>query len=326
LERAAVTRLIWAEVTRLLSRRFTVIALIALLLGLGGFQLVVNDALSPLTGAQLAAAQRAYEQTHKDWVDSHEKYEQECRDSGGTAEECAFPEPTLAHFSVEPTPFKDVAHTALQLSTALVALVAFMIAASSIGAEYSSGSITNWLTFVPRRGPVFWSKLLTLVGFAALLGAFGVAVMLAAALVLARLYGSRIESLRELAEMGARSVLAVVGLAMLGFCIGMVTRHTASPIGLLLGYVVVWFLRMGILGEQAWTQRITPWTPEANLAAIVDHGFTYSVPVERVTSDGVEIDYVEHAVSLTHGAIYWSILLVLVVMGSLLIFRRRDVM
>jgi hypothetical protein len=69
-----MTRLIWAEATRLLSRRFTGIALIALLLGLCGFQLVVNDALSPLTGAQLAAAQRAYEQTHKDWVDSHEKY------------------------------------------------------------------------------------------------------------------------------------------------------------------------------------------------------------------------------------------------------------
>jgi ABC-2 type transport system permease protein len=321
-----MTRLIWAEATRLLSRRFTGIALIALLLGLCGFQLVVNDALSPLTGAQLAAAQRAYEQTHKDWVDSHEKYEQECRDSGNTPEECTFPEPTLAEFNVEPTPFKEVAPTALELSTALVALVVFMIAASYIGAEYSSGSITNWLTFIPRRGHVFWSKLLTLVGFAALLSAVGATVMLTGALVLARLYGSRIESLRGLAEMGARSVLAVIGLAMLGFCIGLVTRHTAGAIGLLLGYVVFWFLRMGILGERAWAQRITPWTPEGNLAAIVVHGFTYSVPVERVTPEGVNIDYVEHAVSLAHGAIYWSILLVLLVIGSLLIFRRRDVM
>jgi ABC-2 type transport system permease protein len=326
LERAAVTRLIWAEVTRLLSRRFTGIALIGLLLGLGGFQLVVNDALSPLTGAQLAAAQSGYEQAHKDWVDNHEKYEQDCRDTGGTPEECAYPEPTLSEFRVEPTPFKEVAPTALELSTALVALVAFMIAASFIGAEYSSGSIANWLTFIPRRGHVFWSKLLTLVGFAALLGAFGAAVMLATALALARLYGSRIESLPELAEMGGRSVLVAVGLAMLGFCIGLVTRHTAGAIGVLLGYGVVWFLRMGILGEQPWTQRMTPWTPDGNLAAIVEHGFTYSVPVERVTSDGVDIDFVQHTVSLTHGAIYWSVLLALVVLGSLLIFRRRDVM
>ena len=56
-----------------------------------------------------------------------------------------------------------------------------MIAASFIGAEYSSGSIANWLTFVPRRGRVFWSKLLTMIGFAAVLGAFAAALVLFAA-------------------------------------------------------------------------------------------------------------------------------------------------
>jgi len=49
-------RLVLAEAHRLLSRRFTRLALIALLLGLAGFQLVVNDALSPLTGSRLLSA------------------------------------------------------------------------------------------------------------------------------------------------------------------------------------------------------------------------------------------------------------------------------
>ena len=66
-------RLLSAEATRLLSRRFTGIALLALLLGLGGYQLVVNDSLSPLTGEQLVVAEQAYQQSHKDWVDNHEK-------------------------------------------------------------------------------------------------------------------------------------------------------------------------------------------------------------------------------------------------------------
>ena len=66
-----MTRLVAAEISRPLSRRFTAIALIVLLLGLGGYQLVVNVSLSPATGEQLAAAQRAYEQSHKDWVDNH---------------------------------------------------------------------------------------------------------------------------------------------------------------------------------------------------------------------------------------------------------------
>ena len=320
-----MTRLITAEIARLLSRRFTSIALIVLLLGLGGYQLIVNKSLSPLTGEQLAAAQRVYEQSHQDWVDNHDKYERDCRNTGGAPAECTMPEPSLANFSVDPTPFKEVATTALEVSTVLVALGAFLIAASFIGAEYSSGSIANWLTFIPRRRQVFWSKLLTIIGFSALLGAFATALVVSAALVLARLHGSPIESLTEIAAMGLRSVLAVVGLTVLGFCAALLTRHTAGAIGVLLGYVVVWFVRKGPLNSLAWAQRLTPWTPEAGLAAIVGHGYSYSVPIENVTPDGARIEWVERTVSLTHGAVYWSILLTLAIIGSLLIFRRRDV-
>ena len=89
------------------------------------------------------------------------------------------PEPQLVDFTGSPMPFLEAATTGLQLSTLLVAVVAFMIAASFIGAEYGSGSIANWLTFIPRRGHVFWSKLLTVAGFAALLGASGATLVLA---------------------------------------------------------------------------------------------------------------------------------------------------
>lgn len=319
-------RLLGAEATRLLSRRFTGLALLVLLLGLGGYQLVFNESLSPLTGEQLAAAEQAYQQSHKDWVDNHDKYEQECRNTGGAAADCTVPEPMLNDFSVEPTPFKQAASTALELSTVLVSLAAFMIAASFIGAEYNSGSISNWLTFVPRRAPVFWSKLLTMIGFAALLGACTAVLVLAAAVVLARIHNSAIESLPGLAETGARGVLVVVGLAVLGFCLGLVTRHTAGAIGVLLAFLVVSFVRVGPLSSLAWAQRVTPWTPEANLAAIVDRDYKYYVPVEKMTPDGVSIEFAEHSLSLSHGITYWALLLLVVVGCSLLIFRRRDVL
>jgi ABC-2 type transport system permease protein len=325
LERAAVMRLLRAEFTRLLSRRLTGIALLIMLLGLGGYQLVVNDSLSPLTGEQLAAAQRTYQETHKDWVENHEEYEEDCRDSGGSPEECAIPEPTLKDFSVEPMPFHEAARTALLMSTVLASLVAFIVSASFIGAEYSSGSISNWLTFVPRRGSVFWSKLLSVTGFAGLLGALAAVVVLAAGLVLARLHGSPVTSLPELAEIAARSVLAAIGLAILGFCLGLVTRHTAGAMGILLAFVVVSVVRLGPLNSLPWAQRITPWTPEANMAAILQRGHKYYVPAEKVTAEGVDIEYVEHHLSLMHGATYWTILLLVLVVASLLIFRRRDV-
>jgi len=44
-----------------------------------------------------------------------------------------------------------------------------------------------------------------------------------------------------------------------------------------------------------------------------------------VTPDGVNIDFIEHTVSFTHGLVYWSIFLTLIVACSLLIFRRRDI-
>jgi ABC-2 type transport system permease protein len=325
LERTAVTRLIWAEITRLLSRRLTGIAMILILLGVAGYQLVVNDALSPPSGEERAAAERSYQQAHQDWAAGREQYEKECRDSGSPQNDCVIPEPTLVEFTGDPTPFKEAASTALKLSTVLVALVTFTIAASFIGAEYSSGSIINWLTFVPRRSHVFWSKLLAVVGFAALLGTLAATLVLTASLILARRHGSPIEAVPELAGLGVRGVLPVVVLAVLGFCVGLLTRHTAGAIGILLGVLVVCFVRIGALSTQSWAQRMTPWTPEGNIAALIDRGYTYAVPIEKVTREGVAVELVESAVSLTHGLVYWSIILTLVIMASLLIFRRRDV-
>jgi ABC-2 type transport system permease protein len=325
LERTAVTRLIWAEITRLLSRRLTGIAMILILLGVAGYQLVVNDALSPPSGEERAAAERSYQQAHQDWAAGREQYEKECRDSGSPQNDCVIPEPTLVEFTGDPTPFKEATSTALKLSTVLVALVTFTIAASFIGAEYSSGSIINWLTFVPRRSHVFWSKLLAVVGFAAFLGTLAATLVLSASLILARLHGSPVEAVPELAGLGVRGVLPVVVLAVLGFCVGLLTRHTAGAIGILFAVIVVCFIRIVALSTQSWAQRITPWTPEGNIAALIDRGYTYTVPIEKVTREGVAIELAESAVSLTHGLVYWSIILTLVIMGSLLIFRRRDV-
>ena len=320
-----MSRLIWAEVTRLLSRRLTGIAMIVILLGVAGYQLVVNDALSAPSGDELAAAERSYQQAHQDWAAGREQYDKECRDAGAPSDEFVIPEPTLAEFTGDSTPFKEATSVALRLSTLFVALVTFTIAASFIGAEYTSGSITNWLTFVPRRSHVFWSKLVAVAGFAVLLGTLAATLVLGGSLMLARVHGSDIDAIPELAGVGVRGVLSIVVLAVLGFCVGLLTRHTAGAIGILLAALVACFVRNGVLGSQAWAQRITPWTPEGNIGALIDKGYNYAVPVEMVTPDGVTVELVEGAVSLTHGLVYWSIILTLVIMGSLLIFRHRDV-
>jgi ABC-2 type transport system permease protein len=314
-----VIRLLEAETVRLLSRRFTLIATVIVLLGLCGFQLAVNEQLQPPTAAEQAAAQRSYEQARQDWASN----EQSCTDSGAPPD-CRYPEPQLSDYNFV-RPWNEVTQESLQVAIYLVALAGLMVAGSFIGAEFSTGSIANWLTFIPRRGQVFTAKLVTVVAFSALASAAAAGLMLGAALLFARLYDLPIIQLGAQTSMLGRGVLVGVALAVVGFCIGLVGRHTAAAIGVLLGYLFVWFVRNAILGGVEWAQRLAPWTPEANLAAIVNRGAKYYVPVRIVGPEGVGVDYVERTISLTHGLIFWAVVLVVIVVGSALIFRRRDV-
>ena len=317
-------RLLRAEISRLLSRRFTLIAGIAVLLALGAFQLAVNEAIAPPTGEDLASAQRAFEEERRDWVENHEKYEQECQEAGEPPENCVYEEPTLENYIGTQT-FDEVADISLQVSIYLVALTALMVAGSFIGAEYSTGSIANWLSFIPRRGRVFAAKLITVVTLTALASAVCAALMIGIAVGLANWYDVPVVKLADTAAMGARGILITVALAVTGFCIALVGRHTAAAIGVLLGYLFVWFVRNAVLSGFEWAARLTPWTPEGNLSAVVNKGYTYEIPVEKLTATGVDYDYVERTVTLAHGLTYWGIVLAVLIVAAALIFRRRDV-
>jgi ABC-2 type transport system permease protein len=317
--RPGLLPLVAAETNRLLSRRFTRIALVIVLLVIGAFQLSVNSSLRPPTTAEQASSQAQYEEARRFW----EENERTC-DNAGSPPDCRYPEPQLSEFSFS-RPFAEVTAESLEVSIYLVALAALMVAGSFIGAEYSSGSIGNWLSFLPRRGRVFASKLITVVAFSAVASAVVTGLALLTALVLARRYGLAVGSLTPELSMLGRGVLAAVALGVLGFCIGMVGRHTAAAIGTLLGYLFVWFVRNAILSESAWAQRLTPWTPEGNLAAVVRGSHQYFVPTRTIGPDGMNIDYLERTVSLTHGLVYWAALLAVVIVGTAVIFRRRDV-
>ena len=317
-------RLIRAEVDRLLSRRFTKIALVVVLLVIASFQVAAYFEMQPPTQSELADAQRFYSEQHRDWVLNHESYEQECVDAGGTPTDCAYPEPQLSDF-VFVQSFEDVARGSVQISIYLVAMTALMIGGSFIGAEFSSGSIANWLSFIPRRGQVYASKLVTVAGFSAVVSAIAAALTIAAVVGIARWQDVTVVGLERLIGTGARGVLIAIALAIVGFCISLVGRHTAAAIGTLLGYLFIWFVRNGILGESGWAARLTPWSPEGNISAIVSTKHIYYIQTQRVTAEGVMFDQVEQSVNLVHGLTYWGILLAVVIVGTGLIFRRRDI-
>lgn len=317
-------RLVGAELNRLLSRRFTIMAMIAVFAAVLAFQLLVNSELSPPSGAELAAGQSQFDADHQQWQQTHEQVEKECAAEGAPIEECAEPEPQLSNYQ-HVVEFADIAHASVSVAVYLAALMVFMVAGSFIGAEFGSGSISNWLTFIPQRGRVFAAKLIAITAVGAVLGFAAIGLALLIPIVLAKIYGTPLTGLAGLVGVGARGIGISVALAAVGFCIGLVSRHTAAAIGVLLGYLFVWFVRTLVLGSVATAQKLTAWAPEANLAAIVEKKHVYSVPVPQITSQGYDLDFVEHTISLTHGLVYWAVLLALVIGGSLLVFRRRDV-
>lgn len=316
--------LLRAETLRLLSRRFSQVALLVVLLGLGAFQLQVNSELTPPTSAEIAASQESFDEVHRDWVENHEEWQQQCIDSGVAPADCEMPEPTIEDF-LGSVSFSETADVSVKLSAYVLALAVFMIAGSYIGAEYSSGSIANWLSFIPRRRLVFASKLVTTVGFALVLAVIVMGLTVGSAVAFAVAHDQPLDGLAKVVRLGARSVQLPVILATLGLCIGLLARHTAAAIGVLLGYLVIWFVRNLMLADVGWAQRLSPWAPEANLGALIGNGVTYTVPVERITPEGPTIDEIERHLSLAHGVTYWAVLLLVVVIGTGTIFRHRDV-
>jgi ABC-2 type transport system permease protein len=320
-----MTRLIAAELRRLASRRMSWVAVLLLLLGVGLFQLAVNDQVAPPSATEVAQNQQYLDQARQDWQANHAQNEKECLDSGESAADCSFPEPTAADYGLAPTPFADVAGSAVGLSAFLALLASYLLSASSIGAEYTTGAIANWLTFVPQRLRVYASKLVAVVLASAALGALVNFGMFGLAALVTRLHGGALAGAGPVAATSGRAVVLAMLAGVIGFCLALVTRHTVAAVGLVLGYLVVAFVVQGLSSFVAALHGVPPWMPDQNLLAFLQHGSTYSIAVQTPTPDGIDYNQIEKHISFGHSVAYWAVVLVVAVGGSALVFRRRDV-
>jgi ABC-2 type transport system permease protein len=174
-------RLLRAEMARLLTRRFTLLALLGLAAGIALFQVAVFVAASPPNPAEVAENQARFEYALAEWREDHDEYVQRCVDQGGTPQVCAanWPQPEAEDYGLEATAFDEIGEVAALLAVLMAALVLFVLAASFIGAEFSTGAIANWLSFVPRRGAVFAAKLVAIVLFTVAVSALASALAFA---------------------------------------------------------------------------------------------------------------------------------------------------
>lgn len=316
-----------AEFGRLRSRRIMIIGPLLLLIALAGFQVIVEFGAQQPSATDIANARHTFQQAQFDYRRDHDSDVRECqKDSPGQpASACAEPAPQWSDFQPHPAPFSDLAWPAIAVAIIFSLLVFVVIGASSIGAEYGSGALANWLSFIPDRTRVYASKLGVLMIVSAVVGAAAVALNLAGTVVLFKINADPVPPLAGYAAAGARGVIVVVVATTIGFALAIISRHTIAALGAVLGYLVVDFVQNDLIGAVPSLQYVEPWLPETNITAVITHGHQYYDQVQKVTAHGVDYDMVVRHLSFVQGLGYLLAMLVVAIIVSLLVFRRRDV-
>lgn len=329
-----MTRLTKVELRRLFSRRLTSIALLGALAVTGLILFGAYQQAKPLSGQQLAFQKTQFDQAHQSWELNGVQQYKECLKQQAVVQKsdpkanlrCNEMEPKWANWGKPKVKFADLMHSVLLNWSYLIAFFGFLIGAGFVAAEFSSGSMGNWLTFEPRRLRVYASKLA-----AAGLGLFPVTLALLGLLIggvwlITAHYGSATGTTAkmwsDLGWMAGRIVALAVVAAVVGAAMGTLLRHTAAVIGIAMGYLVLVEAIFGSLFQRS----AQPWLLRLNMDGWLQHGTKYYTQTCKTDSQGnYRCDGVEKFLGFGHSSAYLGLLVVLAVGLSAMVFRRRDV-
>ncbi len=322
-----MTRLVKVELRRLFARRLTLVGIAGALVIVGLMLFATYKDAQPLSAPEQQRAQREYEQARAEWERSGPEQIQNCKLTERStlpdgSSPCDHLEPRPEYFGKPKTVFNEVMPDYLTGLSYLAAFVAFLIGAGFFGAEFSTGSIGNWLTFEPRRLRVYGSKLL-----AAAAGPVPIAAVLLAVLtggcwlIIDHLGTTAGTGWSVLAGIAWRTVVLAAAAGLLGSVSGGLLRHTAAGIGLAMGYMVI---VEGILAHAL--QKSQPWLLKLNVDSWVRHGAKYYVEdCDSAPDGGYFCSSVEKTVSFGHSATYLAVVAAAMVLLGALVFRRRDI-
>lgn len=207
--------------------------------------------------------------------------------------------------------------------TQLGVLTVLVVVASFIGAEFSSGSLGNQLTFEPRRGHTFWAKLL-----AAAMGSLTIGLLLSLVASGAVAAVSALHQAPAGVPAGGtahwwwtmmRTIVAVGALGTGFAALGILLRHTAAVMGIAVGYLItVEILAVRFPRSQA-VSLVTA------LQAVVHGRVGYTTESCALQKGGYACSQVEHSMWLGHGLAVLGVTVVTGTLLALVVFRRRDV-
>jgi hypothetical protein len=288
--------------------------------------LIAVTQFSRPNAAVLADAQNRMEQA----VAEQNMYRDECarqfNDPNVSVDEACGPVVSAADMRVEDFVDKQPFELAEALPAGAVAvgvataMLAFLIGATYVGAEWSSRSMVALLFWEPRRLKVMGVKLAVTAAAAALLGVVAQGVWWGTAEIIARTRGNRdnlpADFWSDLYGQQGRAVLFVVLTALLGFGIANLIRNTAAALGA--GFVYLVIIENVVRGFlPAWQ----PWLLVENVSGLLSrNGHTVFIYENDPFGDGVR----EVLISNVRGGLVLGILTAVIVVIGVLLFKRRD--
>lgn len=328
-------RLLVVETRRLWLRRLTWFTLFAGLLVIGLTGVATWQQAQPVSAAEQAQSDNDYQQALKDWQANGEQMLKDCLQQQAEAQktdpkadfqcQAASQAPQREWFGRQPPSFLEIAQNTTRNAALTVGFLVFLIGASAVAAEFTTGAIGTWLTFEPRRLRVLTSKLVAtgVTGFLA--SAALVALLVGTTYAISRYAGTvgalPSDGLRALGLLTLRVTAAATLAGLVGASLGALTRHTGAAIAVALGYAVAieGFVR-------AWKPELAPFLVDPNLNAWIGGQSTYSVPLCSTNAEGFySCTYVEHTLWQADGARFGGIVVALLILVALWAFRQRDV-
>lgn len=323
-----------AEARRLSSRRFVrVLLLLGLLALLGGVTIASTTAYARTTPDQLAAAQENIDAL----VAEQRGFREQClrdpnRPPGIPEADLCGPPVTSEGYRPEDFLDKQPFVLATELPAGAVgvgvatAALAFVLGATSIGAEWSSRAIVALLFWESRRHRVMATKLAVLSAAVAAVAVLAQALWSTAAYVMAGRLGSTgplpDRFLTDLLALQARAVLLAVVVALLGFAVSNLARSTGAALGVGFVYFAVVEAAVRVLrpGWQAYL------LTDNAAALVLTGGHRIFVSGGAFVDDTGQLTDAPREVLLSnlHGGLVLGLSAAVLVGIGLVVFARRD--
>lgn len=325
-----MTRLLQVEMLRLWWRRLPLVGALGLLTVLVIALVGVNQSVGERARA-LAGQDQAFNQAVAEWEANGEQMVQQCREDQELERERSGDEsldfacdllgpPTVQNwFGTPPSVYEQVVQLVTALSLVLL-FVVVVIGCSSTTKELAQRSLGTWLTFEPRRGRVFVSKLL-----AAALWTLPLTVLLLAGIVAGGFAvltyhgvpdGVTGAEWVEIGWLSLRVLLLAVLVGGAGAGAGFLVRNVAILIGLAVGYAIaVESILVNLVPS------LQSWTVSKHVSSWIQNGYSWT-NVGRCDEFGCST--VEQSLTFAQSAGYLGLGAVLLTALGFLVLWRKD--